>query len=373
MKNLKIFEKGQYRIKNTIGMFDLLKGVVLLMVMLAHTYGLYDGIKADSLLSGYLIGFLKIFGETMMPVLFMLSGYGFRKTTFKKCVKKQAELLLRPYAVTGAASAVLAFFSFYFRYRYFREAVKKALWITLGFLLGIPKTVEMERFTLSWCGPVWFLMAMFISLVVFNELLGRFSGKKLLAMAFVSACLGWGLSFIKHCPWCISQGLVAALYVCIGYFAKKEKIFTEKLTGGFRTIAAIIATILFSLFLSQFGNNNMADSDYAFGPLSIIASCLLGIAIIYMFLRLNRFDGRVYGFLRNVGRYSLYILCIHTIEFMSFGGILQMDFVNVYKGSVSLRSLIIFLVRTIVVYMATKGYVWMKARYMDKYQREEQK
>lgn len=363
------------KIKNTIGMFDLLKGVIMLMVMLVHTYGLYDFLNGHGPLYIFLTyvtsGPLKMFAEAMMPVLFILGGYGLRKTTLQKCVKKQAGLLLIPYAITGLISVILTLFSFYIRYRNLREAVYKALELIGGFVLGFPKTKEAFGVTISWCGPAWFLLAMFVSIVIFNQLLNRFSGSRLLIVSFVAACVGWGLSFIPIVPWCLSQGLVATLYVCLGYFAKKEKILTERLAGNFKTIAAIVVILLVSLFSCQFGENNLADSEYVFGPFSIVLNGLLGIVIIYIFLHLNRFNGKISEWIRTIGRYSLYILCIHTIEFMSFGGILQMDFVGVFKGSVHLRNLIIFVVRTVIVVATTMGYAWIKNKYMNKMQREE--
>ena len=75
------------KIKNTLGMFDQAKGVVMLFVMLAHTYGLYDYANAHAAEFGRFtaiaLRFLMVFGEALMPVFFIINGYGYRKTTLK--------------------------------------------------------------------------------------------------------------------------------------------------------------------------------------------------------------------------------------------------------------------------------------------------
>ena len=118
-------EKRKYSIKNTLGMFDLIKGVIMIMVMLGHTYGLFDELnKYDSInaqigaLGIHRIIFallVTIMLKLSMPVLFIISGYGFRKTPFKKCVKNQFDRLMKPYIITALISVVLYFFVQYFK------------------------------------------------------------------------------------------------------------------------------------------------------------------------------------------------------------------------------------------------------------------
>ena len=362
------------KIKNTLGMFDQAKGVVMLFVMLAHTYGLYDYANAHAAEFGRFtaiaLRFLMVFGEALMPVFFIINGYGYRKTTLKKCVKKQGELLLFPYFVTSVVTLIIYGTSNFLETGYVKASIIVTLRRMIGFLFGYSIDKRIFGYTYLWCGPIWFLLAAFVGNVIFNELLNKFSGWKLLMASFLAACIGWGLSFIYLMPWCISQGFVASLYICMGYLAKKEKIFTERISGGFKTIAIILLITIIALNIRGFGGGNMADGVYALGPVTIASGGLFGMVVIYIFLRMNRFNGRISAYIRTIGRYSLYVLCIHNIEFMTFGGRIQMAFVNSYKGnSVFVRSLIIFAIRTVIVTTAVLMYVWAKNKCMSRNQK----
>ena len=111
----------------------------------------------------------------------------------------------------------------------------------------------------------------------------------------------------------------------------------------------------------------MAINQYACGPLSIVVSGMMGLMIIYIFLQLNRFNGVFVNFIRKIGRYSLYVLCIHTVEIMAIGRYLQYDFVNKWEGSVFIRSIIVFGCRATVVIILTFGYMKIKDYCMNRF------
>lgn len=363
-------EKERYRIKNTLGMFDLLKGCMMILMILAHTYGLFDimngyesygeFIAAQNPIVLVLLLLFMLVGEASMPILFIASGYGFRKTTFKKCVEKQAKMLLYPYAVTGCVAVVVHFVYYYLRYRSgLRTAVVQTIRLLAGFMLGLPNEATILGQKIGICGPVWFLLALFIGNVIFNELLQRFEGKALLLVSVLISCVGWALSLLNISPWAISQSLVAVLYICFGHMIKKNKIYTSNEKPVLR-IVTMVLILAAHLIMRCFGEYNMAVSIYTFGPISIIICGLSACLTTYLFLFLNRFKGGISEFIRKIGRLSLYVLCVHTVEIMGMGVYAQYDFVNNFAGNHYVASWTVFGVRTVLVIGGTFLFVWAK-------------
>lgn len=361
--------KKVFKIKNTLGMFDLTKGIIMILVLLGHTFGLFDVVNSyetnAELIAGLGIPRLTVnlilaaMLVAAMPVLFFVCGYGFRKTALKKCVKKQFKTLMIPYFVTAVITSAAHLVVFYMiHFGWLRYSIVESFKIFLGFLLGLPKDVTVFGFYIFSSGPMWFMMALFIGNIVFNELVSRFEGRKLLAASFITACAGWLMALIITTPWCISQGLISVFYICLGYLTKKSKLFIEPLTR--KRIIQIVLIVIVSFVANSFGNFNMAESNYGIGPVSIGLFGLFGVAVAYLALYLNRFNGPICNGLRKIGRWSLYIICIHTIELRTAGTYLVQWFVERWTGSVFMRSMIMFGTRTVVVILATFCFVNIK-------------
>ena len=57
--------------------------------------------------------------------------------------------------------------------------------------------------------------------------------------------------------------------------------------------------------------------EWTLGPLSILLDATTGYLFIRLFLRLNRFDGPLAQALQAIGRNSLNIFCVHTVELIA--------------------------------------------------------
>ena len=80
---------------NYPGMFDLLKGIVLIGIILIHIRGLipaevwYEGELAPLKRAVYIFPETISLGNATMPLLLLISGYGFKAISLKKSVKKE--------------------------------------------------------------------------------------------------------------------------------------------------------------------------------------------------------------------------------------------------------------------------------------------
>ena len=82
------------RTVNTLGMFDLFKGIGMATVIFVHTAESYSidlggGLSVTSFL-------LFIYREALMSAFYIASGYGFRKRSVGKCVQQQLRASCRP-------------------------------------------------------------------------------------------------------------------------------------------------------------------------------------------------------------------------------------------------------------------------------------
>ena len=90
---------------NSIGMFDMLKGVGMITIVLAHTAELYPmQISGGLSLTAF---FPFIYREALMAAFFIASGYGFRKRSIGKCIQQQLRALLKPYCITAVCTSLL--------------------------------------------------------------------------------------------------------------------------------------------------------------------------------------------------------------------------------------------------------------------------
>lgn len=377
MSNEAAAKKG-FNIKNTAGMFDLFKGVTMLTVIIVHTMGLFPilslkgvGSIRESLrysFSNPLFVIFQIFTTSLMPSMFIVSGYGFRKSGIKQCIKRQFKTLMIPYLITAIITAIVHLIDHYAFYHYLPGAIKETGKILGGSLLGLAKTTQYGDVMLFANGPNWFILALFWGLIVFDIVLTYVPENKLFLTVLLSALVGWILSFGNTFPLCISQGFVSVLYIYLGYYAKKKKLFTSGLTAknwGLFVLFCIIPQLIMTCMGGYFG---MADDAYGFGIISIVEQGLFSIFFLYLFLPLNRFRGKIAMFIRSIGRYSIYILCIHTIEMMGFP---LYYFANNWTGNIFLGTAIFAIVRVAVVIIICYLFVTVKDFVVSRKKRNE--
>lgn len=96
---------------NSIGMFDVAKGLLMLFIMATHSisslfpfwdYGI-TGHIGGLLING--VGAIFLYGA--MPVFYMICGYGIRKRPFRRAVASQIRIFARPYITVVISVTIL--------------------------------------------------------------------------------------------------------------------------------------------------------------------------------------------------------------------------------------------------------------------------
>ena len=364
--------KKKKELKNSLGMFDFIKGIFMILVMLSHTYGLFDFVDENGeyiskigIPALLIILIVTAVAQAALPAMFFMSGYGFRKMSMPACIKKQANTLLKPYCISAIIATGIFFLMTYLTHLgWLRYSVVEALKVFAGFVLGLPKDITIAGVSIYLNSIIWFLIALLVGNIIFNFILSYFEGKKLIVLATIISFAGCLIGVFVTLPWCVSQGMVAVLYISLGYLAKKNKII---MVANTKKVILLMSTVsIVAIIISVLSDFNMALSVYPYGPISVITFGLFGIAITYFALYLNVLNGPISRFIRRIGHLSLYVLCIHAIEYVGFGNYLQREFADRWHGNVFLRSAIIFAVRLVVVLGVTFAFASIKEKRFKK-------
>ena len=165
-------EGTKRRAANSLGMFDLLKGVGMLTIVFAHTGELYP--MGDASHINPLTFCMFAYRESLMAAFYIASGYGFRKRSIGKCIDQQFKTLLRPYIYTGIATTVFHFIIHYSLFGSLHNATYETYKVLGGFALGLPHTATYFGQLFFSCGPMWYLLSLMIAWVLLDLILNIF-------------------------------------------------------------------------------------------------------------------------------------------------------------------------------------------------------
>ena len=300
------------RTANTLGMFDLLKGVGMLTIVFAHTGELYP-MGSGSL--NPLIFFMFAYRESLMAAFYIASGYGFRKRSIGKCIDQQFKTLLKPYIYTGIATTVFHFVIHYTLFGSLHNATYETGKVLGGFALGLPHTADYFGQTFFSCGPMWYLLSLMIAWILLDLILNIFPEAYTHWAVLGVMLLGWGICITWEAPFCIGQGMVTVPALYVGYLAKKHKLFDKPLPARMRLGMLAAAAAVAALVLLTQSTDCVSMAEWTFGPLSILLDAATGLGILSLVIWFQRrVDNAATRAIQAVGRRSLYIFCIHTVE-----------------------------------------------------------
>lgn len=336
-------------IENTMGMFDIIKGIGIILVIIEHTMGLF---AIEEWLSGqkklFVIGnMIRVIRTLLMPVFFIISGYGFRAVGInKKSLRKQINYLLKPYIYVAFFAAILLFVSHYFLFRYWKGAIIESLKVAGGFILGVEQTVSIDDIMVYGIGASWYILALFFSWIILLVICQLFREKAYVGVC-ISLIVGWLLCMIcPNMPFCIVQSLIGVGFLYFGYMAKKEKWFVTNMPWYGRCLLLLPVITVF------WGGGNFAYNQWKLGLLDIAGSMVAAYIVIKALLYLNYHTNIITSFLGKIGQLSLWVFCVHSIE-MS-GGLWYM-IVQKYDQDPLLGACVVFGMRCIFIFICVIG------------------
>ncbi len=304
------------RTVSSLGMFDLFKGIGMATVIFVHTAENYSidlgsGLSVSSFL-------LFIYREALMSAFYIASGYGFRKRSLGKCVQQQLKGILPPFLYTALATAGLHLILHHHYFGSWPVAVAESEKVLAGFLLGLPHTSTYFGLSIFSCGPMWYLLTMAVGWIILDVLFNAFPEKYIPYAVAFTAILGWGTCLVWELPFCLSQGMTVVPYLYLGHIAKKRRWFDQPRLRRL-SLAAIVCMVVSAAGALLTGTtDNMSMGEWALGPVSIFVNGVIGLWIVFLFVRLSaRCENALTHALEGIGRRSLNIFCVHTVELIA--------------------------------------------------------
>ena len=307
---------------NRPGMFDLFKGYAMIAIIITHTITSYSH---DWLFSGSNVAVktlifdlydLVTFGVAMIPMFFFISGWGIKPTGVKKNLVSQAKYLLKPILIVFLLSLPCSFAVNYlmtFDFHYSLTVVKA---IVITFVTGRVLPGTHGALFLPGLYTFWFVLALFWANLLLNIILKYVPQKfQFATVTFISALFSTIPLFLEDLlpnPFAFSSGMISIFFLYMGYLTKKNKLLNI-------AVHPVIYVVLVALWVietfTSCVNLNYCDLGRKF--IDVILCTLFA----FMFLRLtlfidSRFKSAVADFLHFIGRHSMWMLSIHTFEYL---------------------------------------------------------
>lgn len=292
------------KIKKTgLGAFDLAKGVGITLVVTGHVLGYFGFDSENGILAQNAGVWLNLMEIGLMPMFFFISGYGFKPKKTRECIRSQAKLLLLPYAKVALFCCALSVPISLIQGQNVLERMKS---MGLGFLLCSFQGTWLGSTFVEGNNPVWFLWALAFASILLNFILKiRKKTGRLAVMAALLIVYGAAMEYIGS-GWAVFEVLFAVAAMYAGMLLKQSHFLEQ--TNRRKGLALAAAGLVVCVYCLSWQYPAVYVGFYIVGRM---AAAMLLLCVCY---GLNRFENRFLDMLRTVGRYTYWILCIHTVE-----------------------------------------------------------
>lgn len=297
--------------KLNIGSFDLLKGIAMILMILSHTLGRYNFQQYRSFM--VLSSVLACIGPASISALFVISGMGFREKSWKVMLKKSFVDMIVPYLLVTAAYAV--FFPLV-RYPFtgsWKEVYTYGIRYVLAFLLG---NIRYGRIVfgqeLYWCTSMWFFLGLFIATNLLNGIVKMKKVSHQVICVVVLVLLG-NYMFAKDIwLFCIDRGLRSLGLCYLGYIIKQYKLY-DRLRVSVWSYILVLPIMVLQPKLMQLDQTVFSNVLFAY-----LGECYFTLPVMFAGVLLGKPDWTALSWLKKIGMYSYWIVCLHGFETEAF-------------------------------------------------------
>lgn len=299
--------------RNHVGMFDLTKGILMVLIILQHSindyfplmlYESYQSVGIKLILSPLT---LPRYGA--VPMLFMICGYGIRKESVKKSIKKNLQMFIVPYLGVVIAVTAIALLKHVIAGG---SLGRRLIYQVLPFVFGVHTGRWIFNGYMEQIGPVWFFFTYTFGAIYVNLVLQE--KEKWLQVCILGISAMFALLFIDiPLPFCIQQIFICAGLMYAGMQLKKYHIIFKKVP-----IYVVVMTFLLCCVgtvlggWAEFGNN-----IYKLGATDLIIAYIAGVILLCLFQKMNILQGTLADGLRWIGRHMMWFCCFHTITYVT--------------------------------------------------------
>ena len=294
---------------NSLGYFNLARGLGMLLVILGHSITPFLTIHPSA--SRLFSGFGSVFGGGMMAMFFFISGFSFFRRSPRKCLSVQTKLLLVPYGITAAAIVVSKLLLSLLRGRPFWCHGGELL---LTYLLGLNAEGggTFLGFPVDSISIFWFVLALFGGWILYNGILQLQSNR--LQWILICGCvvLSYLMTLVSPVwPYCLPMMLLAVGYLAAGNRMRKYGLLDRKLP-----VWAWVLILSVAILCAAFGEVSIVTNTWKLGLLDIAGSFCAGFLLLRLYARLfpRIRPNMLTRMLESVGFSSIWVVCLHAYE-----------------------------------------------------------
>lgn len=280
---------------------DITRGIAIICIIIGHL-GIYN--------------INKIVFTFHVPIFFLITGYFISdKATVLDFIKKKFRTLIVPYICTCLVMIVMGVLKAYILDG--TNAMKNAF-LNWGYasLYGAGDSYT-EPFYIMSIGAIWFLWATLWGSIFLRISLNL---KQEVRIFYVAALFGIGYysRSLFWFPLSIQAGCCATLFMYIGYIYKNMRITLKSITDEAKEFITVFAVVVWVSFIREFQSFWLVHCDVGRG-IADIFGCLCGCYIVFLVARfIEKYIIVLSKGLAFIGKYSLFMLCIHIIELNLF-------------------------------------------------------
>ncbi len=297
--------------KNRIGVgsFNFIKGLTMLLIILGHMVPRYH---IESILPLQLLFLMAYpFRNGLNRMFFIVAGYTFKETDIKPMLKKTFYYLVKPFILVGIIVTFLSPVIHYLNFKHMPSAINVGFRYFLTFLFGMPVSGRtVFGYELYDCSVVWFLLAVFLATNMLNMILKIQKEIIRLLAVILIFCSGFVFYKLDFTYFCIQQGLTAIVYYYWGYLLKRYQLLDESKRTRYCFAIMLTITIIYSVY----GDEKLIYTNIIYRLIDYIVALFSGTVLMLIGLWINNIDFILIDKIKNIGMYTYWIMCIHSIE-----------------------------------------------------------
>ena len=263
-----MIHRNNSNINTQLDYIDLCKAIGILLVILGHTYGIPDLLY-------------KIIYSFHMPLFFIISGFLYNE-------KKYSQYKLLNFIIKRFKNYLIPYFAFGFI-----NLFLQILWnifilkenITLDFILHNLKGIILcysDKSNMPNCSPIWFLMCLFVSSIIFFIILKYANSFSLYIFIFCMFSSYFIYLFANYnIPWKISTSLMAVFFMYLGYIIRKYSIIDKILNLKLKHLYFICLGIL-GITAAFFNDNKVGMNENTYGNLFLFLVSSITLSILLL-------------------------------------------------------------------------------------------
>ncbi|MBT1143106.1 acyltransferase family protein [Lactiplantibacillus argentoratensis] len=327
--------------KKRIEWIDIARGITMISVVIGHS------------LYGYNNGLLSHFIYTFhMPIFFILTGYLYKKKRYVDELRSTSRNLLLPYYFTGLIMVVVYLLA---------TTSDGSRVLSAGFVPTLNDLISALLYgagvqpllpfsvTIFACGMIWFLIAMAISLQIFNFTMRKTENLKqrmVLRLLIFSSCAVIAKIVVNYwlLPLSLNAALFALIFMYIGYLMKQSNVLSDL------KFWLILASLAMWILVANTQSLNMSSVKTDDTLLAIIGASS-GSIVIFKISQILEKTNLIKVPLRIIGQYSIIFFCFHNID-VAFSRIPSFIINSTFTNSIVVKIIIVMIYRLVIPTLA---------------------